>query len=199
MTHISKTLTKTPRQAESLDAILPAEDARSLSLSEAVAAFHAHAADARRTYNGRERTLFEADPERIDRLIALLVEGNYRETAAQIVGITGRAVRQWMHKAEEEGDPRYQVIARVIRVAEAVAEARAVQAVRSAAKDPRFWAAEMTYLERRHPNRWGRRQEETSGPQVIVHIGGITASDVKIGVAVATRPAELPAITDGGE
>jgi hypothetical protein len=165
-------------------------------LSEAVAAFHAHAAEARRAYNGRERTLFEADPERVDRLIALLVEGNYRETAAQIAGITGCAVRQWMHKAEEEGDPRYQVIARVIRVAEAVAEARAVRAVRSAAKDPRFWAAEMTYLERRHPNRWGRRQEETSGPQVIVHVGGLTAANVKIGVAMATRPAELPVVDE---
>jgi len=141
MSATPKAMIKTPATAKTT-AVFPAEEARCLSLSEAVEAFHAHATDARRTYNGRQRTLFESDPERVDRFIALLVEGNYRETAAQAVGITGRAVWEWMHKADEEGDPRYEVIARVIRVAEAVAEARAVHAVRSAAKDPRFWAAD---------------------------------------------------------
>lgn len=42
-----------------------------------------------------------------------------------------------------------------------------------------------------------RRQEETSGPQVIVHVGGISKSDVRIGVAVETRSAQLPAILTG--
>jgi hypothetical protein len=56
-------------------------------------------------------------------------------------------------------------------------------------KDPRFWAAEMTYLERRHPDRWGRRQEEAAGPKVVVQIG-IKDSDVQI--SLSPIPAASP-------
>jgi hypothetical protein len=50
-------MTKKPKPVE-IAVPVPAEDARCLSLSEAIATFHAHAVNARRTYNGRERTLF---------------------------------------------------------------------------------------------------------------------------------------------
>lgn len=145
-------------------------DAAGLSLSESFAQFHAHVAEAQRTHNGRELTLFEAYPEKAGRMVDLLLAGNYRETAATIAGITPRALRMWMQKAED-GDSRYEAFAQVVRVAEAMAEAASVQNVRNAGKDPRFWAADMTYLERRYPDRWGRRHEETGGPKVVVQIG----------------------------
>jgi len=44
--------------------------------------------------------LFESQPSTIGRLIDLLVAGNYRETAAKIVGISSRAIRMWMEKAD---------------------------------------------------------------------------------------------------
>lgn len=155
-----------------------ADDAVGLSLSEALAKLHTHAAEAQRTRNGRELALFEREPEKIGRLVDHLVAGNYRDTAATLAGITSRSIRGWM-EAGETGDPRYAAIAQVIKVAEALAEASAVRNVRAAGKDPRFWAAEMTYLERRHPERWGRRTDDSSVPKVIVQIG-IKDSDVTI-------------------
>src|SRR5262245_61425627 len=130
------------------------EDASAASLSEAIAEYHERVRQAQGTYNGRELTLFERDPGRIGRLLDLLAAGNYRDTAATMAGITSRSIRNWM-EADEHGDQRFAAIAQAIRVAEAWAEAAAVRNVRAAGKDPRFWAAEMTYLERRHPDRWG--------------------------------------------
>ena len=78
-----------------------------LTLSEAINALRDHAAEAQRTRNGRELALFEAHPERIGRLVDRLIEGNYRDTAATLAGITARSIRGWMDAAEK-GDPRYE-------------------------------------------------------------------------------------------
>jgi hypothetical protein len=158
-----------------------AADSSALCLSEALAAFHEHCREAKDRYNGRELTLFEAQPEKVGRLFDLIVAGNYRETAARIVGITDRAIRMWMQKADA-GDERYQAVANVVHVAEALAESSAVRDVRAAGKSPQFWAASMTYLERRYPGKWGRRPDDTEVPRVIVQIG-IKDSDVSLSVA----------------
>lgn len=163
------------------------DEGRAPSLSEALATFHAHATEAQQTRNGRELTLFEAQPERFGHFFDLLVEGNYRETAAAIGGLKVRVMRLWLQQAEE-GDPRYEAFAQVVRTAEAIAESAAVRSVRAAGKDPRFWAAEMTYLERKYPDRWGRRQEEVSMPRVVVQIGA-TASDMRVAVLSVPMPA----------
>jgi hypothetical protein len=111
-------------------------------------------------------------------LVDFLIQGNYRDTASTLAGITARSVRGWMDAAEK-GDPRYEPVAQLIRVAEALAESTAVRNVRAAGKDPRFWAAEMTYLERKNPDRWARRPEDTSTPRVVVQVG-INVEDVKV-------------------
>lgn len=160
-----------------------ADDGAALSLSEALAVLHAHADEARRTRSGRELTLFEAQPERIGRLIDELVAGNYRDVAATLAGITSRSVRGWMDLADK-GDQRYEAIAQVIRIAEAHAEAASVRNVRAAGKDPRFWAADMTYLERRHPDRWARRNDDAYGPRVVVQVG-LSAGELKAAVRVS--------------
>jgi len=42
-------------------------------------------------------------------------------------------------------------------------------AIRAAgAAGPQFWLASMTFLERRFPERWSRRQDREPGPPVIV-------------------------------
>src|SRR5262249_14373349 len=153
-------------------------------LSEALIALHQHATAAQGIYNSRELMLFESNPAKIGRLVDLLVQGNYRETAAKIVGISSRAVRMWMEKAE--ADERYQPVAQLMLIAERLSEASAVRNVMAAGKQPQFWASSMTYLERKHPEKWGRRQEDSSAPRVVVQIG-VAPSDVKINVlALAT-------------
>jgi hypothetical protein len=155
-----------------------ADGDEALSLSEAITALHAHADEAQRTRNGRELALFESHPERIGRLVDFLIQGNYRDTASTLAGITARSVRSWM-EAAERGDARYEPVADVIKIAECLAEAASVRHVRAAGRDPRFWAADMTYLERRYPDRWARRAEDTSMPRVVVQVG-IAAADIKV-------------------
>jgi len=53
--------------------------------------------------------------------------------------------------------------------ASAVAEVAAVAAIRAAgAAGPEFWLASQTFLERRFPERWARRQDRETGPPLIV-------------------------------
>jgi len=115
----------------------------------------------------------------VQALVYRLIEGSYRDTAATLAGITARSVRSWM-EAAEKGDARYEPVAQLVRVAEeALAESSAVRDVRAAGKDPRFWAASMTYPERKNPDRWARRAEDSSMPRVVVQVG-INVEDVKV-------------------
>jgi len=47
-----------------------------------------------------------------------------------------------------------------------------VAAIRAAgAAGPEYWLASQTFLERRFPERWARRQGRETGPEVVVQIG----------------------------
>ena len=147
--------------------------------------------------NGRELAVFERDFDKIAVLIDGVIQGNYHETAARLVGIASSSIRAWV-KAGDEGDPRYKTIALLVQSAEAIAEASALADVRAAGKDPRNWAAAMTFLERRHPERFGRRSPEDTRSGVTVIIGA-TAAQVQIGpppVVETAVPALLPGPMD---
>lgn len=154
----------------------------------------ARALEAQRSRNGRELTEFERDPEKFGRFVRTLARGNYRETACKLTGIAPATIRNWM-KAAEDGDARYQAAAHAIRVAEAVAEDESIGDVRSAGKDPRFWAASMTWAERKFPDRWGRRTEDGQAPRVVVQIG-VQASDVQ--VSLVSNGVQAPALVTEG-
>jgi hypothetical protein len=147
--------------------------------------------EAQRTRNGRELAIFERDFERIALLADALMGGNYRDTAARLAGIAESGVRAWV-RAADDGDLRYLPIATVIRSAEAIAEAEAVTYVRKASRDPRFWAAGMTWLERKYPDAWGRRESE-SGPKVQVIVG---AGAAQVQVNVASTPSAAGSASD---
>lgn len=135
--------------------------------------------------------IFEKDFNKIARLVCAIREGNYYETAARLAGIAVSGVREWL-RAAENGDERYLGIADVIHAAAAAAEAESVRDVRKAGKDPRNWAASMTYLERRYPDRWGRRQDDANVPRVLVQIG-VKDSDVTVNIPSMPQPNETAA------
>jgi hypothetical protein len=163
--------------------------AQAALMSQCMATVMAAGEQAQRLRNGRELTIFERDFDRVATLADAIAEGNYRDTAASLAGIAESGVRAWL-KAADDGDERYQPIAMLIRAAEAIAESDSVRDVRTAGKDPRFWASAMTYLERKHPEKWRRRTDSDSGPKVIVQIG-VRDSDVQ--VRIQSQP-EPPAI-----
>lgn len=57
------------------------------------------------------------------------------------------------------------VLSELVEKAEAEAEVQAVARVQAASRNPNHWQAAMTFLERRHPDRWRRKDAtEVSGP-----------------------------------
>lgn len=95
-------------------------------------------------------------------IVEIVLEGNYRETAAQIVGVNKTTLYRWIARGEEHdsdgkvpaGEQIYVDFCHALKSAEAYAEALLL---RHASSGGFGWQAPMTVLERKYPNRWGRR------------------------------------------
>lgn len=85
--------------------------------------------------------------------------GNYAEIAAQYADIDRHTFTRWMQHGESDvqanKDTPEARLYLAIKKAESDAEVRAVASVATAF--PKSWQAAMTYLERKYPHRWGRR------------------------------------------
>jgi transposase len=90
-----------------------------------------------------------------DRIVAAIRAGNYAEPAARSAGVSPATYHRWMARGEKEPSGIYRDFYEAVRKAEADAEVEAVARVRRAMPDD--WRASMTYLERRYPERWRRR------------------------------------------
>ena len=126
----------------------------------------------------------------VQQFLEAVGDGNYIETAAKLAGISKACLYNWITRGKTGEEP-FAAFVDALEKAEARSEAQAVANVRQAGKLPQFWAAEMTYLERRHPEKWGRRQESDSGPKVQVIIGAGQAQ-VKIAVSPPTFAPDSP-------
>lgn len=121
------------------------------------------------------------DPDKVQLLLAALQDGNYRETACRVAGIA-KATFYNILKRAEQGEEGAKLFVDAVEKAEALAESATVHNVREASKLPQFWAAGMTWLERKSPDKWGRRQDDASTPKVIVQIG-VKDGDVQVQIA----------------
>lgn len=96
-------------------------------------------------------------PELQARMVELVAGGNYLQTAAAACGVDISTVFKWMKAGEKTGAGKYFEFRHAIKEASANAEAEAVKSVITAGKDPRNWTASATFLERRFPARWAKR------------------------------------------
>ena len=123
-------------------------------------------------------------PELIEKLSSYIAQGNYFITACNACGISDRAGYNWINKGLEDmengEESHFVLLLQSLKRAEAEAETRRVARIEEAGiggglskrrvttfKDgtetveetyaqPQ-WLADMTHLERRHPERWGRK------------------------------------------
>ena len=104
----------------------------------------------------------------ITALALCMRQGNYLITAAHLCHISYDAVNSWLrlgelHLKDGNTDTLFARLVLALKNAEAEAEAEIVKVVReTATKKERNWIAGMTFLERRHPDRWGRRDRLTA-------------------------------------
>ena len=100
----------------------------------------------------------------ITALSKAIANGNYPSVACQLCGIDWHTLQRWVNLGDEElsrDEPDteniYLRLSTAIKRAESESEALMVEVVRRAATEKKEWVPAMTYLERRHPDRWGRK------------------------------------------
>ena len=90
-----------------------------------------------------------------------LASGCYRETAYRAAGIGATTFARWMEQGEADDEADRDSVFRDLRMAIMEAEARAEQdalgLIQQAARDG-TWQAAAWFLERKKPERWGRRE-----------------------------------------
>ena len=106
-------------------------------------------------------------PELRDDIVKAIQAGNYAQVAARHAGIGESTFYRWLQQGEADAgadrETPFRDFWEAVKKAETTAEIRAVVILQRAM--PNNWQAAMTYLERRYPARWGRRERyEHSGP-----------------------------------
>ncbi len=176
--------------------------------------------------NGRHTKL---TPDLQEKICSFIAEGNYLITACAAVGISKSTFLLWMRKAEDEvvaGEGRHLNFMLAVKRAEAEAEVERVARIRAAGEggkiakivtftrkdgtevreetyQPSQWLADMTHLERRHPERWGRKDRTaiTIDEQKHVTITHVeVVKDYGQGAQVIENEArEIPEKIEGGK
>jgi hypothetical protein len=141
-----------------------------------------------------------SDIKTVALFLSELESGVHLEPAAELAGLAPNTVRNWIKRGEAEEiasqgtDSPYQSFCRAVKRCRANAESRVTKNILKASEEPRFWAAGATYLERTYPDRWGRRQEDSSSPRIVVQIG---ARDSDVSVQVSAVPVPVQEVTEG--
>ncbi|MCH9647761.1 MAG: hypothetical protein K0U98_05950 [Deltaproteobacteria bacterium] len=106
-----------------------------------------------RKRTGGRRT--KLTPEVQTKIVTAIRAGNYACVAAEYAGITEATFYGWLRRGREAGKGIYFEFLQSVKGAEREAEVRAVALVQKHMEGN--WTAAMTFLERKFPQRWGRR------------------------------------------
>lgn len=109
------------------------------------------------TKKGQKGRPSKFTPERIETLLRHIAEGNYIDTACRLADVDYTTIRHWVMLGERDGKGQYWEFAKQLKLAEAQAEADRVASIIKAGKFD-DWKANAWYLERKYPERWGKKE-----------------------------------------
>lgn len=140
--------------------------------------------------------ILKLTPALIEKIVGYLRAGAYVETAAAAAGISKQTLYTWLRRAvdENEEDPIFAKFAAAVEEAQALAEVRDIALIGKAAETQ--WQAAAWRLERKSPERWGRKDRvELSGKDggAIEHKHEVSADEL------LTRLASLAALEAAAE
>jgi hypothetical protein len=127
-------------------------------------------------------------PKVQEKIVSAIRAGNYAHVAAGYAGIGERTFYSWLQSGRENKSDLYQQFLQAVKDAEREAEVRAVAMVQKHMADN--WQAAMTYLERKFPERWGRRDRlkiEVEPQKVLTTLLGLDGDDIYSVVDTAAR------------
>jgi succinate dehydrogenase flavin-adding protein (antitoxin of CptAB toxin-antitoxin module) len=94
----------------------------------------------------------------LDAIGTLLVEGNHKETVADFLGITRMTWWNWEQRGEREPDTIFGEFLYTVKKAQAASEISMLRLIRTGWEG---WQSKAWIMERRFPQRWGKRAEIT--------------------------------------
>ena len=139
----------------------------------------------RKGIGGRKTKL---TPEVQDKIVGAIRAGNYAAIAAEYAGITESCFYLWLRRGRAEGRGLYFQFLQAVKEAEREAEVRAVAIVQKHMGDN--WTAAMTFLERKFPQRWGRRDRtpvEVDPRDVLAKLLGSSPEEIEEAVIEASE------------
>lgn len=132
---------------------------------------------------GRGRST-KISPELQKQIVEVLEEGNYREVAADCVGVPATTISKWMRKGKLYPNGVYGTFRQAVLKAEREAERRCVRALIAAGSED--WKANAWYLERKFRDRWGKTEKvELTGAK-----GGPVQHEVELTPSEAVKTIE---------
>ena len=124
-------------------------------------------------------------PEVQEKIVSAVRAGNYSFVAAEFAGIAERTFYKWMEKGEASPRSIYGQFRHAVKGAEREAEVRAVAVIQNLMTSN--WQAAMTFLERKYPDRWGRRIRVDVDPIRELKQLGIDTDEVHAAIEEAAR------------
>lgn len=114
-------------------------------------------------------------------MILAIKAGNYYNAACAVAGIGITTFERWMSRGKaKDGGPEYKAFVEEVETAKLFAEGSKVIEWHNAGKHD--YRAHRDFLERRHPERWGRRdhltlQGEVAAPQEAIDLSRLTSEE----------------------
>ena len=130
-------------------------------------------------------------PKTQDKIVSAIRAGNYAVVAAEYAGISESSFYAWLQRGRERGTGPYAEFLEAVKEAEREAEVRAVAMIQK--QMPENWTAAMTFLERKFPQRWGRRDRtplEVDPRDLLAELLGSTPEEIEAAVAEAADNGE---------
>ena len=95
--------------------------------------------------------------KRAQQICDYVAQGHTREVAAQACGIVSTTLYRWMKRGERQPDGPCGEFCRALKRADLEAELACLRQIKEAAQHG-DWRAAAWMLERRYPEKWGRRR-----------------------------------------
>ena len=111
--------------------------------------------------------------EMIEEICDLVIRGKSIANAAKIRGVSESSIYRWLAIGRAPGaEDIYLELAE--RMAEALeySEFEALQTLRIASQDPKNWRVAAWILERRFPEKYGNKKEESEAPVILKQVQG---------------------------
>ncbi len=120
------------------------------------------------------------------RIVQAIVGGNDITVAAAYAGIHKAQFYRWLEKGEQQQQGIYRAFRDAIQKAQADAETRNVALIAKAAQEG-TWTAAAWWLERKYPERWGRKERhEVTGKDGKDLVIRVVYADVDIDTTAPT-------------